>query len=526
MTPEALIIESMFMVVTKDGDDIPFMLNEAQRELDDNLTGRDLVPKARQKGVSTYVLARFLAACLSRRNTRAVVISHETGATQRMLKKVHYMLQTIRGPKAVTENLSAHEITFPKTNSMFYIGTAGSRAFGRGDTITHLHCSEYAYWPNPKGLFSGLADAVPLSGEIIIESTGNGLNDYYNRSMRAAKGASSYKVHFLPWHTTPEYTLELTEEEELELMSNLDEVLEEDKLVDKLTPGQIAWRRMKIEEKDYDLGVFKQEYPMTLDECFQSSNESIFYKVNYIESDEWKKIDYNFHGFETHPIRDYIYAIGADVAAGVDRDSSAIEIICLNTMEQVGEFISNRTSPDYFAIDIEGIATKYNNAFVVVESNNHGLVTIDNLMNIYDSSLIYQEMASRGNNEISELMSLGFRTTTRTKPLMIGRLRKLLATSPPEGILIHSPILRAELTTYIEHENGLLGAQEGCHDDTVMAMANLVMGIEEAALYGSNEVSIIAANSVYQPFTLEGILDSVGGKRNVFPISAQHINAR
>ena len=147
-------------------------------------------------------------------------------------------------------------------------------------------------------------------------------------------------------------------------------------------------------------------------------------------------------------------------------------------------------------------------------------------MNIYDSSLIYQEMASRGNNEISELMSLGFRTTTRTKPLMIGRLRKLLATSPPEGILIHSPILRAELTTYIEHENGLLGAQEGCHDDTVMAMANLVMGIEEAALYGSNEVSIIAANSVYQPFTLEGILDSVGGKRNVFPISAQHINAR
>jgi hypothetical protein len=62
----------------------------------------------------------------------------------------------------VLEFASKREFTFPKTNSMFYIGTAGARKFGRGDTITDLHCSEYAFWENPVDLFSGLTDAVPL----------------------------------------------------------------------------------------------------------------------------------------------------------------------------------------------------------------------------------------------------------------------------------------------------------------------------------------------------------------------------
>ena len=39
MTPEAMIIESMFRVVSKDGEDLDFILNDAQRLIDDNLTG-------------------------------------------------------------------------------------------------------------------------------------------------------------------------------------------------------------------------------------------------------------------------------------------------------------------------------------------------------------------------------------------------------------------------------------------------------------------------------------------------------
>jgi len=87
MTPEAVIIESMFRVVTKEGEDVDFILNDTQKILDENLTGRDLIPKARQEGVSTYFLARYTAACLRRRNVKAVIISHESESTQRLLTR-------------------------------------------------------------------------------------------------------------------------------------------------------------------------------------------------------------------------------------------------------------------------------------------------------------------------------------------------------------------------------------------------------------------------------------------------------
>ena len=81
-----------------------------------------------------------------------------------MLGKVHYMLDNIKGPAPTTKLANRNELSFPKTNSYFYIGTAGARKFGRGDTITHLHCSEIAFWQDPKSLVSGLYQAVPRTG--------------------------------------------------------------------------------------------------------------------------------------------------------------------------------------------------------------------------------------------------------------------------------------------------------------------------------------------------------------------------
>ena len=101
MTPEALIIESMFRVVTKEGVDVDFVLNSAQRQIDENMTGRDIIPKARQEGVSTYFLARYTAACLRKRNVKATIISHEADATSRLLSRCTYFLDNLRGPDPV-----------------------------------------------------------------------------------------------------------------------------------------------------------------------------------------------------------------------------------------------------------------------------------------------------------------------------------------------------------------------------------------------------------------------------------------
>jgi len=523
MTPEALVIESMFMVDNKEGEDVPFLLNSTQRRIDNDLTGRDLIPKARQEGVSTYFLARYTAACMSKRNVKAVIISHEGDSTQRLLKRCNYFINNIRGPAPVVGRDSINVITFPKTNGMIYIGTAGSRKFGRGDTISHLHCSEYAYWPNPKSLLSGLLQAVPMSGEIAIESTGNGVgNDYHRRVLRAYEGVSQWHCHFFNWIDFDEYKVNLTDEESLRVMSVLSKEWEEDLLARDygLTAEQIVWRRIKLEEMDYDLRAFKQEYPTTLDECFQAAGDSIFGKIRYVGTKDWKDQGNHLWTLEGHPNPRFTYVIGGDPSGGVGRDNAAAEVFCLDTMQQVGEYAHNRIEPDVFGEKVVDIAKIFNNAYIVIESNNHGPVTLDAIRRTnYDEILLYDMMRASGDYEDRTLMKLGLRTTARTKPIMIGKLRTALALD----FTIHSPSLRDELSTFVEHENGKMAAQDGCKDDRVMASACAVMGIERAGLYATPDADRERIRGAYKdPFLLDNIIDEMQGRRGRSPISPQH----
>lgn len=516
MTREAQIIEAMFRIPTKEGEDVDFHLNEAQARLDSAITGRDLVPKARQEGVSSYVLARFLAACLMYRNTHAVVISHDMESTQRLLARVQYYIKNIRGPAPVVQNMSKNLITFSKMGSMFYIGTAGSRKFGRGDTITHLHCSEYAYWPDAIGLMKGLLQAVPYSGEVIVESTGNGFNDYYRRCIRSFEGKSIWAMHFLPWHTFGEYSLELSDQEREHVLDSINIEWEEDKLLAfGLSLEQLAWRRMKLDELEYDLQAFKQEYPLTLDECFQATGHSIFHRVRFEPTVDWGLVEPGLWALAGHPQSGMHYVNGVDVGGGVGKNSSVCEIFCIETSEQVAEFTNNRLDPEIFAERVAGLSRAYNQAYTVVENNNHGILTVATLRKIYDPGLIHKDVPVKSHTEEKRLLRIGYHTTTRNKPLMIGRLRTLLANE----WTIHSPLLRTQLSTFVEHEDGKLAAQEGCDDDAVMAAACAGVGSVRAALLA--KPPSLFRPSGPDPFVLSTILDELHSRNKGFPIADQ-----
>lgn len=516
-TKERLIIETLFTIADKNQRDVPFMLNPVQAALDTRLTGRDVIPKARQEGVSSYFLGRYLAKCLHQRNTRAVVISHEREATQRLLNRVHYMIHNIRGPSPVVEHISKNEITFPRTNSMFYIGTAGSRKFGRGDTITALHCSEIAYWPDPAELMAGLLQSVPASGEVAIESTGNGFGDYYHKMcMRAESGESQYRLHFFNWQDFAEYSVDLTDEESAWIMAHLREDIEEIELVKQfgLTAGQLVWRRRKLEEFDYDLNRFKKEYPMTLNECFLASGRSIFQKFTFAPSKDWVKTVPGFHCLNFHPQKGRMYIMGVDVGAGIGQDSTVVEIFDLMTLEQVGEYVNNRIDPASVATVIADLGNHYNQAFITVENNNHGIVTLDNLQKVYPVHLLYTRPAPV-DEEVSSLVNLGFRTTVVTKPYAIGRLRALLSTE----MIIHSETFVSELSTFIETDTGRLEAEEGCNDDRVMAAAMAVVGIERAAMCVPGAVVYIPSVNNDQ-FSLDYIIHEMESRGHNLPIKS------
>lgn len=506
MTPEGLAIESLLQIVNKEQTQVDFILNSAQREIDNTITGRDLYPKARREGVSMYFLGRNLIKCLGVPNTTAVVISHEQKATERMLQRVNYFIENIKCPKPIIKTSNRNEITFPKTNSSFYIGTAGAKAFGRGDGITDLHCSEIAYWQDAKALATGLFQAVARNGRISIESTGNGAGDYYhNMCLRAARGNGRYALHFLPWHKFPEYDYSVSPEQSAYILNNLDLETGEDDLVNNygLTAGQIIFRREKLEDLDYDVRLFNQEYPTTLDDCFQSSGSGIFYKVIYIESSLWVKRDTYLHALNPHPIKGRTYVIGGDVGGGVYKDSSVLEVFDCETREQVGEWISNKTAPDVLAIHAANLGKLFNDAYIAIESNNHGIVTLAELKKVYPTRLIHKIAKPTSKpDEIARLMELGTRVTSRSKSFIVGRLRKELA----GGAVIHSIILNSELSTFVEHDDGTMGASAGAFDDCVMAAAHAFYVIDRAMLFKTDAPLWNTSKLVPDPFTMDSII--------------------
>ncbi len=507
-TPEAIAIEGLLRISPKEpGPDVNFILNKAQRLFDTNLAIRNDIVKARQEGFSSMILARFTILCLGVTNTRAVVISHEREATERLLARVHGYLETFRGPKAKTRYANRNEITFPKTNASIFIGTAGSRKFGRGDTITHLHCSEIAFWENPKDLMAGLLQAVPKTGEVYRESTSNGAGTWWHRqTKRSQAGLGRFRFHFFPWHTFPEYSEDLTHEESVYVVESLDDEIEEPALLwsGKLTAGQILWRRLKIyDEFDGDLDLFKQEYPMTPEESFKVSGLSFFNKVHFDSAALWKQRGPGEWIRDGHPREGYHYSMGVDVAAGLRQDKSVIEIICAETDEQVGEFVSDRIDPAAFGHKIARLGKEFNFAFIVIESNNHGLATITAIKegDLYPAFRMFRDKKFDNN-----LARLGFRTTERSKYLLLGNFRRALK----ETVVLCSPYLQSELQTFVSDEVGKLRAQEGCHDDAVMACALAVWGLRHVYLEVESDRKIaLQANEKNDPFRLDGILDEL-----------------
>jgi hypothetical protein len=143
--------------------------------------------------------------------------------------------------------------------SRFYVGTAGSGRFGHGMTINNLHCSEVSRWPRPMEAMVGLLEAVPQDGRVIMESTANGIGNYFHDQwVEAGAGGSRFKRQFYVWFENREYSIPLEPDEAAAVMANL--ATDEQHLVDRyrLGAGQIAWRRQKM----HDLrDRFQEQYP-------------------------------------------------------------------------------------------------------------------------------------------------------------------------------------------------------------------------------------------------------------------------
>src|SRR6201997_3736582 len=83
----------------RDGKSAPLQLNRAQREYSGRCTKRNIVLKARQVGITTYVAARFFMQTITRPGTLTVQVAHSEESAQAIFNIVQRFWENL--PKAL-----------------------------------------------------------------------------------------------------------------------------------------------------------------------------------------------------------------------------------------------------------------------------------------------------------------------------------------------------------------------------------------------------------------------------------------
>ncbi len=472
---------------TKEGEIAPLRLNKAQailmKAVEDQLqtTGRIriIILKARQQGLSTAVGGYLYFDVSQHHAKKALVVAHKADSTKAlfdMTKRFHDKCPEILKPS--TKYSSKRELVFDRLDSMYNVATAGGDDIARGETLTHLHASELAFWSPTSAAknWNAVRQAVPDTPgtAIFIESTANGVTGiFYDLWKGAVEGRNEYYPVFIPWYLDEGYTAEVP--------ANFERTPEEQALADKygITDGQLVWRRRKIAEVGADL--FKQEYPATPDEAFLTSGRPVFNPEQLNElikecHDPLRREALEGDEFSIHPRGELhvfkekrsggIYTIGADVGMGVRNGDWSVAQILDENKEQVAKW-RGQVHPDYFATVLYHLGQHYNMAFIAVENNNHGLLVCHLLAKELGYPNFYQEVQHDKVTD-KETVKLGFSTNVRTKPMIIDQLRAEMREGP---LKVNDKETLREMMTFIVTEGGKMEAEEGCHDDCVMALA-------------------------------------------------------
>ena len=144
-------------------------------------------------GISTWVAARFFLSTIMRPGTLTVQVAHTQEAAEEIFRMVHRFVenlpQDLKSGALKRSRSNRRQLVFPGLDSEYRVETAGDANAGRGLTIQNLHCSEVARWgANAAEVLASLRAAVPPDGEIVLESTPNGMGGCFYREWQRASG--------------------------------------------------------------------------------------------------------------------------------------------------------------------------------------------------------------------------------------------------------------------------------------------------------------------------------------------------
>ena len=334
--------------------------------------------------------------------------------------------------------------------------TSAAGDAGRSEALSLLILDEAAFIDKIDTIWTAAQQTLATGGRCLAISTPNGVGNWFHKTwIDAQDGVNKFNTVKLHWSAHPERDQSWRDEQDKNLgPSQAAQECDADFLSSGrsvVDPAILEWYKEKM--------------------CCEPTEKSGFDRNLWI----WGYPDYSKK-----------YLVSADVARGDGTDYSAAHVFDLEEMEQVAEYKGQLGTTEFGNFLIE-LATKYNDALLVVENNNIGWATLQTIIDRGYENLFYQEknhlVVDEDNQHTNRYRNIdknkipGFTTTLRTKPLMVAKMEEY---TREKMVKIKSTRLIDELFVFI-YKNSKTQALEGYNDDLVMSYS-ILLWIRDTAI--------------------------------------------
>lgn len=195
------------------------------------------------------------------------------------------------------------------------------------------------------------------------------------------------------------------------------------------------------------------------------------------------------------PVEDACYSIGADPAEGLEHGDNTAGCV-IKRMEKELKVVATLVGaidPDIMGRELCKLAISYNNAWIVCESNNHGLTTIKEIQRQNYINL-YADKSQEELQGVTESRKMGWYTNSLSRQILVDEIARFVR---EDIISIPDDDTVDEMTTFIVGRTGTPKGQGGCKDDRVFALGLAIQGHVRCPMTARDKEIPTPAKKVY-----------------------------
>ena len=430
MQDPAYFAHKYVKIISLDEGLVPFDLYPYQEKMfkhfKDNRFSIILACRQSGKSISSVVYLLWYA-CFHPEKTIAI-LANKGAVAREMLSRITLALENLPyflqpGCKALNKG----SVEFSNNSKIIASATSGSSI--RGLSINLLFLDEFAFVENDAQFYTSTYPVVSAGKDtqIIITSTANGVGNVYHKLWEGAVQKTNEFTPFrVDWWDVPGRD----EKWKQETINNTSEL------------------------------QFEQEFGNT----FHGRGNTLI-SANHLLAQQSKDPEFfkdNLYIYE-QPIDEHEYVITVDVAKGRGQDYSTFTVIDVSSQPftQVAVFRDNNISPMLLPDLLYKYGKTYNDAYIVIESNDQGAVVCNGLYYDLEYENMFVESSIKAN-------ALGVTMTRRVKRIGCSGIKDLIE----QGKLkIQDSQTIVEMSTFVSKGNSFMAIAPN-HDDLMM---NLVL---------------------------------------------------